>query len=146
MKDFIIGSDEFLVRAIKQIEQHVAVTSRPKHPLPNRNEQDLNEDDQRQMPLDKNRDFFNTTTGQTPLHFFNMLVKSIHACHDEISKRRRDANNQKIRNISIAIRNLKHEIKATRDPQEKTEANNRLDNMQRSLAMETEAREKAAQM
>ncbi len=93
MKDFIIGSDEFLVRAIEQIEQHVSLTSRPKHPLPNGNEEELHEDNQRHMPVDKNRDFFNTTTGQTPLHSFNALIKSLHACHDEISKSRRD--NQK---------------------------------------------------
>jgi hypothetical protein len=104
MKDFIIGSDEFLVRELEQIEQHVSLTSRPKYPLPNRNEQELNEDDQSHMQVDKNRDFFNTTPGRTPLHSFNALIKSLHACHDEISKSRRDTNNKKIRNISIAIR------------------------------------------
>ena len=80
MKDFIIGSDEFLVRAIEQIEQHVSLTSRPKHPLPNGNEQELHEDNQRHMPVDKNRDFFNTTTGQTPLHSFSALIKSFPPC------------------------------------------------------------------
>jgi hypothetical protein len=30
MKDYIIGSDEFLIRAIDQIEQHIATTSKPK--------------------------------------------------------------------------------------------------------------------
>jgi hypothetical protein len=79
--------DEFLVRAIEQIEQHVSLTSRPKHPLPNGNEKELNEDDQRHIQVDKNRDFFNTTPGQTPLHPFNALIKSLHACH-EISKSR----------------------------------------------------------
>jgi hypothetical protein len=85
MKDFIIGSDEFLVRELEQIEQHVSLTSRPKYPLPNGNEQELNEDDQSHMQVDKNRDFFNTTPGRTPLHSFNALINSLHACHDEIS-------------------------------------------------------------
>jgi hypothetical protein len=39
-----------------------------------------------------------------------------------------------------------HELKNTRDPQEKIEVNNRLEEIQRTLAMETEAKEKAAQM
>jgi len=80
MKDFIIGSDEFLVREIEQIEQQVSLTSRPKHPLPNGNEQELHEDNQRNMPISKNRDFFNTTTGQTPLHSFSALIKSFPPC------------------------------------------------------------------
>jgi hypothetical protein len=50
---FIIGSDEFLVRAIKQIEQHVSLTNCPRHPPPNGDEQDIDEEDQRQVPLDK---------------------------------------------------------------------------------------------
>ena len=80
MKDFIIGSDEFLVREIEQIEQQVSLTSCPKHPLPNGTEQELHEDNQRNMPISKNRDFFNTTTGQTPLHSFSALIKSFPPC------------------------------------------------------------------
>ncbi len=95
-------------------------------------------------PLDENRIFHNTDTGQTPLHSFNSLIKQLHTLHDEISKRKKNENNLKIRNISSSLRNLKREFKNTRDPQAKIEVNNRLEDIQRTLAMETEAREKAA--
>jgi hypothetical protein len=41
---------------------------------------------------------------------------------------------------------LKHELKNIRDQQAKIEINNRLEEIQRTLAAETEVREKAAQM
>jgi hypothetical protein len=41
---------------------------------------------------------------------------------------------------------MKQQIKNTRDPIEKREINNRLEEVQRSLSMETESREQAAQM
>jgi hypothetical protein len=36
MKDFIIGSEEFLVRAIDTMQEHVALASRLKPPPPHR--------------------------------------------------------------------------------------------------------------
>ncbi len=41
---------------------------------------------------------------------------------------------------------MKQQIKNTRDPIEKREMNNRLEEVQRSLSIETESREQAAQM
>jgi exonuclease III len=138
MKDFIIGSDEFLVRAIDKMQEHIDLTSLPKHPPPINEEQDPDEDNRHDGPLDENRDFHNNHTGRTPLHSFNILIKNLHTLHDEISKTKKNENNLKIRNISNSTRNLKHELKNTRDPQAKIEINNRLEDIQRSLAMETE--------
>ena len=146
MKDFIIGSDDFLVEAIDRMEKHISLTSLPRQAPINNVEQDPNRNEESHGPLDENRDFFNNVTGQTPLHSFNSLVRNLHKCHDEIAKRKKDINNKKIRNISIEIRNLKHQIKNSRNQQMKTEINNRLEDVQRSLAMETEAKEKAANM
>jgi hypothetical protein len=38
MKDFIIGSDEFLVRAIDTMQEFVALTSHPKYPTNNQDQ------------------------------------------------------------------------------------------------------------
>jgi exonuclease III len=149
MKDYIIGSDEFLIRAIDLIEQHIATTSKPKRNTPREEEQNFQDDDeaqQKQSPLDENRDFFNSETGQTPLHTFNSLIKKLQMCHNEIARKNKNKINNKIRDISISILQLKRQIKAARNPIEKREINNRLEEVQRSLAMETESREKAAQM
>jgi len=146
MKDFIIGSEEFLVRAIDTMQEHVALTGRPKPPPPADEANIQDDENPTDGPLDENRIFHNTDTGQTPLHSFNSLIKQLHTLHDEISKRKKTENNLKIRNISSSLRNLKRELKNTRDPQAKIEVNNRLEDIQRTLAMETEAREKAAQM
>jgi hypothetical protein len=113
-------------------------------PIDEANNQD--DDNLPDRPLDENRIFHNIDTGQTPLHSFNSLIKQLHTLHDKISKRKKNENNLKIRNISTSLRNLKHELKNTRDPQAKIEVNNRLEDIQRTLAMKTEAREKAAQM
>ena len=142
MKDYIIGSDEFLTRAINEMQEHVLRTSHPKRPPVEEEEMEATING----PLDENRDFHNNNTGQTSLHSFNTLIKKLHTLHDEISKRKKNENNLKIRNISNSLRNLKHELKTTRDPEAKIEINNRLEEIQRTLVTETEAREKAAQM
>jgi hypothetical protein len=41
---------------------------------------------------------------------------------------------------------MKQQIKSTRDPTEKREINNRLEELQRSISSETESREQGAQM
>jgi hypothetical protein len=71
MKDLIIGSDEVLVSAIEQIEQHVAPQA-PENLPPNGNEQNLNEDDQRHVPLVK------TETFSTPLQDNPLYILSTH--------------------------------------------------------------------
>jgi hypothetical protein len=144
MKDYIIGSDEFLTRAINEMQENALRTSHPKR-LP-ADEEEIAGEATIDRPLDENRDFHNNNTGQTPLHSFNTLIKKLHTLHNEILKRKKNVNNLKIRNISNSLRDLKHEMKRARDPEVKIEINNRLEETQRTLATETEAREKAAQM
>ncbi len=59
MKDYIIGSDEFLIRSIDQIEQNIAPTSRPLANIRNE-EQEHQEDNkanqQQNCAMDGNRD------------------------------------------------------------------------------------------
>jgi hypothetical protein len=142
MGDYVIGSDEFLVKAINTMQEFVALTSRPV----NNEEQPPDDDTTPNGPLDENKTFHNSNTNQMSLHNFNTIIRNLHNLHNEISKRKKNENNLKIRNISNTLRNLKHELKRTRDAQAKIEINNRLEEIQRTLAMETEAREKAAQM
>jgi hypothetical protein len=59
--------------------------------------------------------------------------------------RKENVNDLKIRNISNEIRNLQKEVKNSKDPQAKEEVNKRWKEIQISLTMKTEAREKAAQ-
>jgi hypothetical protein len=70
-------------------------------------------------PLDENIAFHNNLAGQTPLHSFNTLIKNLHTLHNEISKRKKNENNLKIRNISNSLRNLIYELKNTRDTEAK---------------------------
>jgi hypothetical protein len=98
MKGYIIGSDEFLIRSIDQIQQHIASTSRPFANTGNE-EQEHQEDEeanqQQNCAMDTNRDFHNKYTGQTPLHIFNSLIKKLHTIHNEIAKERKKQNEQK---------------------------------------------------
>ncbi len=52
MKDYVIGSDEILVRAIYTMQEFVALTSRPKHPT-NDEDQAPNDDTVPNVPLMK---------------------------------------------------------------------------------------------
>jgi hypothetical protein len=105
MKDYVIGSDEILVRAIYTMQEYVALTSCPKHPT-NDEDQAPNDDTVPNGPLDENRNFHNNYTNQMPHHIFNILIKKLHTLHDEISKRKKNENNFKIRNISNSLKNL----------------------------------------
>jgi N-methylhydantoinase B/oxoprolinase/acetone carboxylase alpha subunit len=84
-------------------------------------------DDPHDGLLDENRIFHNVDTGQKPLHSFNSLIKNLHTLHDEISNRKKNENNFNIRSISNSLRNIKWELKNTRDLQAKIEGNNRLE-------------------
>jgi hypothetical protein len=122
MKDYIIGSDEFLIRSIDQIEQHIAAASRPLANTRNE-EQEQQEDDeanqQHNCAMDENRDFYNNYTGKTPLHIFNLFIKKLHTIHNEIAKEKKNKINKKIRDISFSVLRLKQQIRNTRDPMEK---------------------------
>ena len=132
MKDYIIGSDEFLIRSIDQIQQHIASTSRPLANTGNE-EQEHQEDDeanqQQNCAMDTNWDFYNKYTGQTPRHIFNSLIKKLHTIHNEIAKEKKNRTNKKIRDMSISIPRMKQQIKSTSDPTEKREINNRLEEL-----------------
>jgi hypothetical protein len=102
MKDYIIGSDEFLIRSIDLIQQHIASTSRPSANIRNE-EQERQEDDeanqQQNCAMDIDRDFHNKYTGQTPLHIFNSLIKKLQNIHNEIDKEKKNRTNKKIRDM-----------------------------------------------
>jgi hypothetical protein len=83
MKDYVIGSDEFLVKAIDTMQEFVALTSRPKHTT-NNEEQYPDATAAPNGPLDENRTFHNTNTNQTSLHAFNTLIRNLHNLHNEI--------------------------------------------------------------
>jgi hypothetical protein len=90
-----------------------ALTSCLKHPI-NNGEQPPVDDTAPNGPLDENRTFHNKNTNQTSLHVFNTLIRNLHNLHNEISKRKKNENNLKIRNISNSLRNLKHELENQR--------------------------------
>jgi hypothetical protein len=127
MKDFIIRSDEFLFRAIDQVQEQATLTSCLNQPLLLKNEENYPlGGNQQNGPLDENRDFHNIATGWTTLHSFkNTFIKNLHFLNDDIFIRKEYVNNLKIRNISNEIRNLRKEVKNIRDPRAKIEVNNR---------------------
>ncbi len=98
------------------MQERVALTSRPNHPLPLDEEEDYDKITQQTRSLDENRNFYNNVTRRTPLNSFNPLIKDLHTLNDEIAKRKKNENNLKKRNISNAIKTWSKNFKTIWKP------------------------------
>ncbi len=144
MKDYIIGSDEYLIRAIDDIQTLIEQTSRPAAVLPEN--EDNNDPPANNGPLDENREFNQVVPGKTHLHVFNQMISRLQNIHNQVAKKQTSKNNSKIREISTNLKSLKRELKQARTPQRKIEINNTIIDIQRTLSTEVEAKDKASQM
>ena len=145
MKDFILGTDEYLIRSEDTIQ---AFLDR----FGTHRQQADQHDNQQEPPhpaaskRDENIDVSNPTEGRTALHVFNNLIHELQSIHNDISKRRNEQQRLKVRLTSSRLFQLRNQLKRTRNPEGLAEIHQELNDLQRTLANDLEVKEQAAQM
>jgi exonuclease III len=108
MKDFVLGSEEFLIRSQERIEEFFL----------NRGREEMREDGLGGAPEDamgNNMDdqycFDDPLSGQTTMHAFSDLVHDLSALHNEIAKSKAGRVSKTLRETSASLFRLQQKLK-----------------------------------
>jgi len=142
MKDYILGSDEYLIQAEEIISYHLDRNGMraPEH------YNEANEELEQRKHRDEGLEVHNIRTGRTTLHVFNHIIRDLQQSHNNIARTRAAKQRREIRNISERLFHLKRSLKRTRQAQEKEDINQQIEDIQRRISNEIEAKDKASQM
>ena len=181
MKDFILGSEEFIIRATESI--HAKLVSlglwEILDDLPNNNRRQNddteaeeirelydhsdNDDTDDHIPEDSggnDRQGPNNCVTEeeickinerlrerntTALQQFNEIIQDLQGTHNEIFKNKKRQNREKLKNINRTMNNLLQAKKRTNTEESRIRINERIANIQVTLANELEMKEKAMQ-
>jgi len=150
MKDFILGSDEYLIRAHDLIQEHV--NSYPTKEQDEENEPEEEEEIRHsETPNmtstdDTNKDFNNTSTGHTAMHAFDQLITSLHKLHDQIARDKAKTQAMKLLGPSKEITQLKAALRRARRANTKEIIHNKIRALQKEIQDDMEAKEQASRM
>jgi len=145
MKDHILGSDEYLIRAQDTILQHLErFGSGPLQPIEDNQPEDHQE--HRHEHADENLAVHDIHNGRTTLHVFNSIIKELQSIHNEISKEKINKQRSEVRRTSHQLFQLKRTRKRARGEEEKQGIDEQIADIQRRISNDIEAKDKAAQM
>ncbi len=145
MKDFILGSDEFLIQSHELLSSLILPYQTPQavhYPLddtpPPLNIPVGTEKLDDRVQIDEKR------TGLTSLHLFNDAVQQLQHLHDQLARNRRTSANKRLRETSTSIFNLKKELRKPCTAQQKQELTEQITHLQHELSAELEAKDVAS--
>jgi len=133
MKDFILGSDEYLITAMEYLE-----TCQADH------KQEAGDPEQGEG--DEKKTYTNVVTGKTALHVLNEAIQHLHQLHNRMAKEAASRQHQRLVATSKQLHRLKHQLKMTREQEAKDRLAEDITAIQRELSADIEAKDKAAQM
>ncbi len=125
MKDYILGSDEYLIQVEEIISYHLDRngTGAPEY----HNEADQEQEQRRHR--DEGLQVHNIRTGQTTLHVFNRIIWDLQHSQNNIARIRAANQRREIRNIFEQLFHLKVSLKRTRHAQEKEDTNQQIEDI-----------------
>jgi hypothetical protein len=142
MKDFILGSDEFLIQSHELLSSLI---------LPYQTAQVLDYPvDEIPPPPDapagpgKIDDHVQIDEKRTGLHLFNEAVQQLQHLHDQIARNKRTFASKRLRDTSSSIFNLKKELRKPCTAQRKQELTEQITHLQHELSAELEAKDVAS--
>ena len=146
MKDFILGSDEFLIKSHEYIDNCLARHAHdPSLHMMDPDDHDL-EQAQPQLSADHGKLFNNPDTGHTALHTFNNIISDLHDIHNDIARQTAKAQADRLRVPSIQLVRLKDKLRKARTEDDKTIIHDQICEIQKWIADDIEAKDQAAQM
>ena len=144
MKDFILGSDEYLIRAQDIIEAHLSCYG-TKPPPPDDQQPDHN-DNQATCSDDLTREFDRPTEGHTALHAFNTLIRKLQRLHEDISYQHYKTVSDKLQEPSRNLIDLKRRLKKARTEGDKDDIHEQICDIQKTIQDDLEAKDAASQL
>jgi len=142
MKDFILGSEEYLIRSQEIIQEHIE-----QYPQQQQTENllTLEEETIDDHPIDWQREFNRSHEGHTALHTFNSLITKLHSLHNEIVSKKAKARFDKLYEPSKELFKLKKKLKTANTDATKNQIHEQICELQKSIKDDLEAKDNAAQ-
>ena len=142
MKDFILGSEEFLIRSHEMVEEFFKRNGTPTL------REDQPEDDLSLVndlsPDDHVLD--DPTSGQTTIHSFSTLIHDLSLLHDEIARARSLRVSKTLRDTSAALFRLQQRMKGEASRDRRQELHEEVLRLQQALKVDIEAKDTASRM
>ena len=151
MKDFILGSEEYIIKSTEYLEE--IVTQYGRDTVERRVEDDQGDEEQEEEQEgqvvhngDRGKVYTNADTGLTALHLFNRAVKKLQKLHNNISRTKSQEARKEIQTVSSQLASLKKQLKQQRTGEQMEEIHGQINEIQHKLSNDIEAKDKASQM
>ncbi len=143
MKDFVLGSEEFLIRSQERIEDFFL----------SRGREEMREDGLGGAPedavgttMDDRYCFDDPLSGQTTMHVFSDLVHDLSALHNEIARSKSGRVSKTLRETSASLFRLQQKLKGEACRVKRQEMQEDVLRLQQSLKTDLEAKDTASRM
>ena len=148
LKDFILGSDEYLVRSQDLIERHIQQFGVVREGVGEGEEEDSNQQytEPSCVAPDHDKSFEKVEEGQTALHVFNSLLTRLHDLHGSIAKEKTRQTANKLKKPSLQLVSLKERLKKSKKEAERRELHEQITDIQKIIKDDIEAKDQASRM
>ncbi len=143
MKDFVLGSEEFLIRSQEYIEEFFL--SRGRGDVREEGPDEEREADP-QLTMDDRYLLDDPLSGQTTMHAFSDLINDLSKMHNEIAKDRVGRVSKTLRDSSASLFRLQQRMKGEACHLKRQEMHEEVVRLQHSLKTDIEAKDTAARM
>ena len=145
MRDYILGSDEYLIKSQEMIEEHMGRCRREAE----EEQQNLDEGDDTASPPpppDAGRIFDDPEEGLTALHVLNELIGDLQALHNTICKNKNKQQADRLQEPSKLLLQLKGQLRRARVEDTRTRLHEQITDIQKTVRDDIEAKAQAAHM
>ncbi len=143
MKDFVSGSEEFIIRSYERIEEFFLSRGRG----------EVRKDGQVGEPenvmgsnMDDHYSFDDPLTGQTTMHAFSDLIQDFSALHNEIARSKAVRVSKTLRDTSASLFRIQQKLKGEACRVKRGEMQEEILRLQQTLKTDIEAKDTASRM
>jgi hypothetical protein len=143
MKDFVLGSEEFLIRSYERIEEFFLSRGREEV-----REDGLGGDPGGAMAsnIDDHYLFDDPLTGQTTMHAFSDLIQDLSVLHNEIARSKAVRVSRTLRETSASLFRIQQKLKGEACRAKREEMQEEVLRLQQTLKTDIEAKDTASRM
>jgi len=145
MRDYILGSDEYLIKSQEMIEEHMGRCRREaeeEHQHPD----EADDTTSPPPPPDAGRIFDDPEEGFTALHVLNELIRDLQALHNTICKTKNKLQADRLQEPSKLLLQLKGQLRRARTEDTRTRLHEQITDIQKTVRDDIEAKAQAAHM
>ncbi len=143
MKDFVLGSEEFLIRSQEMVEALFQQSGKLVRP---ENAQEGDEWEVGEDNPDLCYSFDDPHSGQTTIHVFSNLIHSLARLHDDIARKKALGVSKTLRETSVSLYRLQKKIKGEADQGRRQEMHEEIVRLQQNLKSDLEAKDTASRL